>query len=63
MLIVEDARLAEIFRQMGSTCQNEPYAASVGPSPVDPLKNGISTAAIHSMPGLHRAYRMGVDAV
>ena len=27
------------------------------------LKNRISTAAVHSMPGLHRAYRMGVDAV
>ncbi|MBN07566.1 MAG: thiamine phosphate synthase [Rhodospirillaceae bacterium] len=27
------------------------------------LKNRISTAAVHSMPGLNRAYRMGVDAV
>ena len=64
LIIAGDARLAEIVSADGL---HLPEWAITRPQLSHRrwirLKNRISTAAVHSMPGLHKAYRMGVDAV
>ena len=64
LIIAGDARLAEIVSADGLHLPEWTITRpQLGHRRWIRLKNRISTAAVHSMPGLHRAYRMGVDAV